>query len=364
MKPAVQYVRASMGLQSCSLEQQGLANAAYATVRGFEILDTYCDDGISGLTLRARHGLQRLLADALSPTRRFEAILVYDVSRWGRFQDIDEGAHYEFLCRQAGVAVHYCAEPFDNEGAPEANLIKQVKRAMAAEFSRAQSERVALARRHIVTKGFTVSRPPFGLRRQAVDQQRRPVALLKAGETKASHAYHVVFTLGPADEVATVRAIFRLYVLTGLSVRAIAADLNQKGAPSLSGAGWDAAQVRRILRREAYAGTYVHGRVRYQLGAARKAPPEEWQRVEGAIPAIVDLALFDQAKRLLDGRRRRTDDELLDDLRALLAQVGQITCSLVDDWPYSAHSDTYKRRFGSLDEACRRIGYRNTRGRS
>jgi hypothetical protein len=24
---------------------------------------------------------------------------VYDVSRWGRFQDPDEAAHYEFLCK-------------------------------------------------------------------------------------------------------------------------------------------------------------------------------------------------------------------------------------------------------------------------
>jgi hypothetical protein len=32
-------------------------------------------------------------------------------SRWGRFQDADESAHYEFLCKSAGIPVHYCAEP-------------------------------------------------------------------------------------------------------------------------------------------------------------------------------------------------------------------------------------------------------------
>jgi DNA invertase Pin-like site-specific DNA recombinase len=37
-------------------------------------------------------------------------VLVYDVSRWGRFQDIDESAHYEFVCKQAGIKVAYCAE--------------------------------------------------------------------------------------------------------------------------------------------------------------------------------------------------------------------------------------------------------------
>lgn len=41
---------------------------------------------------------------------------VYDVSRGGRFQDTDESAHYEFLCRRAEIAVPYCAEQFENDG--------------------------------------------------------------------------------------------------------------------------------------------------------------------------------------------------------------------------------------------------------
>jgi DNA invertase Pin-like site-specific DNA recombinase len=364
MTPAVQYVRASTGLQSCSLEQQSLANAAYAATRGFQILDTYSDDRVSGLTLRARRGLQRLLADALSPARRFEAILVYDVSRWGRFQDIDEGAHYEFLCRQAGVAVHYCAEPFENEGSPEANLIKQLKRAMAAEFSRAQSERVTLGRRHVVSKGFTVSPPPFGLRRLAVDRQGQPAGLMNRGEAKASSAHRTIFAPGPPREVMTVQAIFRFYVVTGLSVRAIANELNRQDAPSPSGAGWTASQVKGVLRQEAYAGTYVYGRSRCRLGKVRKTPPQQWMRVEGASPAIVGRALFKQAGALLDARRWRSDDELLNDLRELLAVEGRITCALVDAWPYAACSWTYRRRFGSLDEACRLIGHPSTRGQT
>jgi hypothetical protein len=36
------------------------------------------------------------------------------VSRWGRFQDIDESAHYEFICKRSGLNVVYCAEQFEN----------------------------------------------------------------------------------------------------------------------------------------------------------------------------------------------------------------------------------------------------------
>ncbi|WP_374657395.1 recombinase family protein [Phenylobacterium sp.] len=363
MTPAVQYVRASTGLQACSLDQQALANAAYAALRGFEILDTYSDGAASGLTLRQRPALQRLLAEALSPARRFKAILVYDVSRWGRFQDIDEGAHYEFLCRRAGVAVHYCAEPFENAGSPEANLIKQVKRAMAAEYSRALSERLTLARRHMVDQGFMVTPPPFGLLRQAIDGAGRPIGLLSRGQTKASKAHRIVFVPGPPQAVATVRRIFRLYALTGLSRGAIAKTLNAAGAPSPTGRGWTGDRVQRVLRCEAYVGTYVYGRVRYSLGRASKMAPQDWKRVENAFPPIIERAVFDLANRLLDARRRRTDAELLDDLRELLVQEGRLDADLIDRWPYMAHSGTYDRRFGGLSEAYRRIGYRPARAR-
>ncbi|RWK32866.1 MAG: hypothetical protein EOR46_30210 [Mesorhizobium sp.] len=51
--------------------------------------------------------------------KAFSAILVLDVSRWGRFPNADQSAHYEFLCLDAGVAVEYCAEPFENDGSME-----------------------------------------------------------------------------------------------------------------------------------------------------------------------------------------------------------------------------------------------------
>ena len=38
----------------------------------------------------APRGLKQLIADVESGTADFDVILVYDVSRWGRFLDIDE----------------------------------------------------------------------------------------------------------------------------------------------------------------------------------------------------------------------------------------------------------------------------------
>ena len=94
--------------QEYSLLNQAEAIAKYAECNGFVIVKTYEDPGRSGLVLRERPGLRALLADVVGPQPGYEAILVYDVSRWGRFQDSDEAAAYEFLCRQAGAQVHYC----------------------------------------------------------------------------------------------------------------------------------------------------------------------------------------------------------------------------------------------------------------
>jgi DNA invertase Pin-like site-specific DNA recombinase len=54
--------------------------------------------------LKHRKGLQQLLQDVVGGTATYQTVLVYDVSRWGRFQDSDESAHYEFLCKSAGVS--------------------------------------------------------------------------------------------------------------------------------------------------------------------------------------------------------------------------------------------------------------------
>ena len=123
MTRAAQYVRMSTEHQKYSTENQAEIISQYAARRGFEIVKTYEDSGKSGLRLDGRLSLQQLITDVRSGTAGFSAILVYDVSRWGRFQDADESAYYEYICREAGIAVHYCAEQFENDGSLSATII-------------------------------------------------------------------------------------------------------------------------------------------------------------------------------------------------------------------------------------------------
>jgi len=81
-----------------------------------KIVRTYADAGKSGLSIKGRDALQSLIEDVETGAADFEVILVYDISRWGRFQDADESAYYEYICRRADIQVQYCAEQFENDG--------------------------------------------------------------------------------------------------------------------------------------------------------------------------------------------------------------------------------------------------------
>ncbi|MFB6451195.1 recombinase family protein [Bradyrhizobium tunisiense] len=139
---AAQYIRMSTDRQQYSIANQMALIANYAAEHRLEIVRSYIDEGISGLRINNRHGLIDLLNDVQSGAADFANILVRDVSRWGRFQDTDESAYYEFICKLAGVKVIYCAEVFENDGSPISSLWKNMKRLMAAEVSRDQSAKV------------------------------------------------------------------------------------------------------------------------------------------------------------------------------------------------------------------------------
>src|SRR5215469_13956427 len=133
---AAAYVRMSTEHQQYSTSNQMDVIREYAKRRGLEIAKIYSDEGKSGLNIQGRDSLAQMIQDVQDKQADFTTILVYDVSRWGRFQDADESAYYEYICRKAGVSVHYCAEQFENDGSPVSTIVKGVKRAMAGEYSR------------------------------------------------------------------------------------------------------------------------------------------------------------------------------------------------------------------------------------
>jgi DNA invertase Pin-like site-specific DNA recombinase len=366
LAPAAQYVRMSTDHQRYSPANQNDANEAYARARGMEIVRTYYDPGISGLHIDGRDALKQLIEDVQSKNRCFDAILVYDISRWGRFQDIDESAYYEYICRRSGVAFCYCAEPFENDGSPLSATAKGIKRLSAAEYSRDLSVKVFAAQRRLVELGFRQGgRAGFGLQRLLISADGVPKCKLKYGETKNIFTDRVVLIPGPPKEVAVVRWIFDSFVRKRKSESEIARILNQRKIKTATDRIWTGQCVRRILICEKYLGNNIWNRHSLKLKSKMvRNAPEKWVRAEGVFQAIVTRTQFDAAQVIMKERlytlRNPSQEARLAPLRRLFKKHGYLSVALIERSRGVAAVCSYARWFGSLPEAYKLVGFNET----
>ena len=357
---AAEYVRMSTEHQQYSTENQSEVIRQYSENRGMAIVRTYTDAGKSGLRIEGRDALKQLIHDVENGNADFSDILVYDVSRWGRFQDADESAYYEYLCRRAKIDVHYCAEQFENDGSPVSTIVKGVKRAMAGEYSRELSAKVFIGQCRLIELGFRQGGPSgFGLRRMLRDQSGQQKGSLARGEQKSIQTDRVILIPGPPEEVEAVRWMYRLFVEEGKVESEIAALLNEKGLRTDLDRPWSRGTVHQVLTNEKYIGNNVYNRVSFKLKKKRVInPPEMWIRAAGAFEPLIPSDQFYTAQGMIRERSRRyTNDELLDHLRKLLGREGQLSGLLIDEADGMASSAVYRSRFSSLIRAYQLIGY-------
>jgi len=358
---AAAYVRMSTEHQQYSTSNQMDAVREYAARRGMDIVKIYSDEGKSGLNIQGRDSLSTMISDVTGGLANFTCILVYDVSRWGRFQDADESAHYEYICRRVGIAVHYCAEQFENDGSLGSSIIKTMKRSMAGEYSRELSTKVFRGACRLIQLGFKQGGAAgYGMRRMLIDQSGEKKAVLKIGEQKSLQTDRVILVPGPEEEVMTVRAMYHAFVTERKSETIIAESLNHAGILTDFGRKWNRTTVREVLTNEKYIGNNVYHRTSFKLKQKHTRNPEDqWIRVEGAFEGIVDRTLFLQARELFLARSQKlTNEELLEKLRFLLRDHGKISGILINESEGIPSSAAYRSRFGSLMRAYTLVGYR------
>jgi len=324
--------------QKYSTENQADAIRAYAQQRNIEIIAHYADEGKSGLKLKGRDSLNRLISDVQNGNVDFSIILVLDITRWGRFQDADESAYYEYICRRAGMDVRYVAEQFENDGSPGSTIIKSVKRAMAGEYSRELSKKVFAGQCRLIELGFRQGGPAgYGLRRMLIDEHGNSKGLLKSGEHKSFQTDRVILVPGPAEEIAIVTSMYRMFI-------------DDK---------WTRSTVHQILTNEKYIGNNVFNRTSNKLKKRHVTNSEDmWVRAEGAFEGIVDINDFAKVKRILAERNKRySDEEMLERLKALHKRQGSLSGFIINEQMDMPSSGAYQHRFGSLLRAYKLIGY-------
>lgn len=356
---AVAYYRHSaQDRQENSISIQQDQMRPWAKANSIEIIHESMDPGKSGLTAEGRPGFQDMMENWVKKRDDFQYILCLDVSRWGRFQDIDLSAQYSAECRKYGKEVIYTTLGMPREDDPLYPVYIQFERFRAAQYSRELSDKVFRGCVKIAQQGYWAGgKPRYGFRRLLLNEAREPVQILDPGERKSIQNQRVTLALGDEREVAVVRRIFREFTVDERQEQSIAEGLNRDGIPSPGGRTWDAAKVRDILTDERYMGTMVYNRTTQKLKTPSRAnPKEKWVRTPNSFERMIEPETFARAQQIFAERARMyTPAYMLEKLETLFQSHGILRPSLVRAAPDMPSPSTYLKHFGSMDAAFQRL---------
>lgn len=274
---SVIYARYSTDRQEeSSITDQVRRCRDYAAARGWEVVEVFADEGISGAALGNRPGVQK----ALELVSAGHVLLVVDTSRLSRSQDL---APLVTRLRHREVRVIGVLDGFDSYS-PTARMHAGLSGIMSEEYRAQVSSRT----------------------HSALDMRARE------GRPTGGKCYGFTNTGQVVEsEAAVVREVFAR-AAAGDSQKAIASDLNVRGIPS-PGASWDRRQrtadgfwrvsaINSMLGNERYIGRVVWNRSQFlrdpDTGKRKRIerPESEWIISEG--PEIVDHATWSRVRGL------------------------------------------------------------------
>jgi site-specific DNA recombinase len=284
---AVIYARYSTDLQSAvSIEDQVRLCRERLQRDGHELVEIYSDHAVSGATL-LRPAIQLLMQDA--SRGGFDLIYAEALDRISR--DQEDAAGFFKRMAFAEVIIVTLAEGEISE------LHVGLKGTMNALFLKDLAQKTRRGLQGRVLQGLSGGGVCYGYD-------------LIAGETGSRRIN--------AREAKVVQAIFRDFA-AGLSPRAIARKLNQKGIAGPSGRPWRDTTIRGhfgrgtgILNNELYIGRLIWNRLTYlkdpKTGRRRSRhnPPEKWTLQDVPALRVIDEDLW-QAVKARQGSIRASD---------------------------------------------------------
>ena len=357
-----QYLRMSTDHQQYSLHNQSEYIKDYAEKNNMEIAYTYDDAGKSGVSIVGRHSLQQLLSDVEQKKIDIQAVLFYDVSRFGRFQNSDEAAYYSFLFERNGVDLIYCSEPIPTKDFPlESSVILNIKRSSAAYHSRNLSEKVFIGQVNLIKLGYHQGgMAGYGLRRLLVDENGIAKEILSFRKRKSIQTDRVILIPGPKNEIKIVNRIYDLFIDYNVPEFIIAERLNEQNIPAENGTLWTRAKIHQILTNEKYIGNNIYNKTSSKLKSRLvKNPKHEWVRCDKAFKPIISKKKYNKAQDIIQLRSiHLTNEELLEKLKQKLESNGKLSGFIIDEDDTGPSSSVYRTRFGGLLRAYTLIGYK------
>jgi DNA invertase Pin-like site-specific DNA recombinase len=364
-KAIAYYRHSAQDRQEYSIPIQREQVKNFAKEHSIKIIKDFPDYGKSGLSSKGRDKFLEMLEYVAEGKEEFDYILVLDVSRWGRFQDLVLAPYYIGLCQQYGKKVIFTDIGFPKEDDLAHFLRLNVESYRAATYSKELSDKVFKGCVNIAKHGFRAGGPPpYGLCRLLLDEQQKPVQILKPGQRKSIQNQRVTLTSGDKDEIAVVKTIFRAFVEKRCSPKDIAERLNNEQIPSPGQRQWTGDSVVSILNNEFYIGTMVYNKTSQKLQSKTKYnPKDKWIRTEDAFEAIVEKELFHQAQAILNTMvqerlRKYSDEDMLSKLKKLYDKCGIVSVKQISARKDMVSAATYSKHFLSLDMAFQNMFYK------
>ena len=142
----------------------------WAADNGVDIIHEFSDRGKSGLTAEGRHGFNDMMESWVKQRKDFDFVLCLDVSRWGRFQDLDLSATYSAECKKHGKQVIYTTLGMPRPDDPLFPVYVQFERFRAAQYSKELSTKVFHGCVKIAQQGYWAGgKAPYGFDRLLID---------------------------------------------------------------------------------------------------------------------------------------------------------------------------------------------------
>lgn len=357
-KAVAYYRHSAQDRQENSIPIQREQIRQFAAENGIEIIKEFADHGKSGLSTQGRDNFQYMLEMVVDTNIEFKYILVLDVSRWGRFQDIDLSAHYRALCKKYGREVIYTTIGFPKEDDPMHFMQLNFEGYRAATYSKELSGKVFRGCVKITQQGFRAgAQAPYGLSRLLLDEKHNPVQILKSGQHKSIQNQRVTLTPGDKKEQSVVQRIFKEFVYNRKNPKEIAEQFNKESISSRAGLRWGSKAVIEILKNELYIGTMVYNKTISRLQSKTKKNPKElWVKTEDAFEGVVDKDIFYRAQKIMERQEQEkillhSREDMLDKLKNLYQIYGVVRAKQIAfrDEMLSVHA--YTREFNSLDMA-------------
>lgn len=276
MRNAVIYARYSSDKQTeDSIEAQVRACKDYAAAKGYNIVDIYADEAISGKGSKtaARAKYQKMLRDCGKGT--FDTILIHKYDRIAR--NLGEHVNLTTKLQERGIELIATAQDFGTSN--EAKIMRSLMWSLSEYYIDNLSNETRKGLKETALKGrHTGGYPPFGY--DVVNQQ------------------YVINEI----EAAYVKRIFSA-ALNREGFKDIIQELAECGITGKRGKPIKYTQIYEMLRNEKYTGVFVYSSKEEKERADRRSKPNAI-RIENALPIIIDRAQFEEVQRIMSERKQ------------------------------------------------------------